>query len=89
MGGGLHDVGSTGGRVSILPDLNARLLRAHAENDVKGLAGLYGQAADMAGDIGDGAGECFFLTHAWVFALDGGLPSAGVFEKRLAGLGCV
>lgn len=56
--------------------LNTQILNAHAAGDVEKLSHLYrfaGDAALQAGNIDHG---CFYLTHAYVFALEGGLDAA-------------
>ena len=63
-----------------LEALNARLLAAHAAKDKTALVTLYTHAADIAGDT-DAA--CFFLTHAYIFALDLGDPRAAALHARL------
>lgn len=63
-----------------MSDLDARLLAAHAAGDRAALARLYAQAADSAADT-DAAG--FFLTQAYIFALDAGLGEAAVLHARL------
>ncbi len=61
--------------------LDDALLRAHADADNAALIRLYTQAADQAGDV-DAA--CFYLTHAYVFALESGAPEAAALNARLA-----
>ena len=61
-------------------DLDAELLAAHAVGDKARLITLYAQAADQAADIDT---ACFFLTHAYVFALDLGDPRAKTLRRRL------
>jgi len=63
-----------------MADLAARLLAAHATEDRAALVGLYQSAAEQAADP-DAAG--FFLTHAWVYALETGHAAAGPLEHRL------
>ena len=63
-----------------MSDLDVRLLAAHAAGDKRALVDLYTAAADAASDI-DGA--CFFLTHAYIFALDSGAPQAASLRERL------
>ncbi|MCO6383933.1 hypothetical protein [Oceanicola sp. 502str15] len=58
--------------------LDARLLAAHAARDGAALARLYAEAAEAGGP---GAG--FYLTQAWVFALEAGLPEAEAYARRL------
>lgn len=63
-----------------MTDLGARLLAAHAAGDKKALVTLYGQAAEETQDA-DAAG--FYLTHAYVFALELGHPDAPALHARL------
>ena len=60
--------------------LEARLLAAHAGDDRFALIRLYTQAADITNDI-DAA--CFFLTCAYIFALEAGATEAAVLHARL------
>jgi hypothetical protein len=60
--------------------LEAAILAAHAADDRRALARLYARAADRLNDL-DAA--CFFLTHAYVFALETGAPEAGKLHARL------
>lgn len=64
-------------------DLDARLLVAHEMNDQGALVGLYTQAADMREASGDVAAASFYLTHAYVFALDLGDARARGLHARL------
>ena len=50
-----------------MDDLDQRLLAAHDAGDHIALVELYTQAADAARDLD---AECFYLTHAYVFALE-------------------
>ena len=61
-------------------DLDSRLLTAHAANDRAALITLYAEAADAATEPERAA---FYLTHAWVFALEADDPRAQDFHKRL------
>ncbi len=70
-----------------MADLDAALLDAHEQADAPLLSDLYTQAADAAEQRGDIDAACFYLTHAYVFALDAGLPSAGGLNRRLAAHG--
>lgn len=65
-------------------DLDARLLAAHAADDTEALVGLYADAADAAADI-DRA--CFYLTHAYIFALELGDCRAADLRAQLAAHG--
>lgn len=67
--------------------LEAALLAAHAANDQHALARLYSQAADHAETLDDTEAACFFLTHAYVFALECGSSSAGPLNRRLSAYG--
>ena len=60
--------------------LEAQLLDAHEGDDRFALIRLYTEAADIANDV-DAA--CFFLTYAYIFALEMGAPEAGVLHARL------
>lgn len=73
--------------VSPLPmtrdEMDAALLAAFARGDKAGIAALYAQAADT----GPAAEAAFFLTHAYVFALEAGLPEAADHRARLVAMG--
>jgi len=64
-------------------DLDHRLLQAHARGDNRALIGLYTEAADMNEARQDIDAACFYLTHAYVFALDTGAPEARELHRRL------
>jgi hypothetical protein len=64
--------------------LDQRLLQAHAADDRLALVQLYMQAADTAPDL-DAA--CFFLTHAYVYALEQNHKDAHVLHARLVAQG--
>ncbi|WP_397541437.1 hypothetical protein [Roseovarius salis] len=61
-------------------DLETRLLDAHEGDDRFALIRLYTDAADITNDI-DAA--CFFLTYAYIFALEAGAPEAAELHARL------
>ncbi|MEM6407217.1 MAG: hypothetical protein AAF700_02235 [Pseudomonadota bacterium] len=65
-------------------DLHAQLLEAHARGETKELAGLYEAAADQA-QTEEARG--FFLTQAFVFALDAGTARAAILRQKLVELG--
>ncbi|NCQ24904.1 MAG: hypothetical protein COW54_05385 [Rhodobacteraceae bacterium CG17_big_fil_post_rev_8_21_14_2_50_63_15] len=67
-----------------MSDLDAAMIRAHAAGDRAALIRLYEQAADGAADL-DAA--CFYLTHAYIFALEAGVPEARVLHARLVAQG--
>ena len=58
-------------------DLHRRLIDAHERGEPDRLARLYRQAGDRAVGDGDEDAACFYYTHAYVFALQGGLEAAG------------
>lgn len=64
--------------------LEARLLAAHAGDDRFTLIRLYTQAADITKDV---HAACFFLTCAYIFALEAGAPEAVVLHARLKAAG--
>ncbi|MBD3663052.1 hypothetical protein [Sulfitobacter aestuariivivens] len=68
-----------------MTDLNTRLLAAHAADDRDALITLYQQAADAADDP---IAQAFFLTHAYVFALEMGDAQAPHLRQRLVDMGC-
>lgn len=61
-------------------DLDAQMLAAHAAHDQSALIRLYTQAADQANSL-DAA--CFYLTHAYIFALEAGATEAHDLHARL------
>lgn len=65
-------------------DLNARLLEAHAAGDKQALVTLYAQAADGSADPGE---SWFFLTQAYVFALELDHPDLPALKARLVAAG--
>jgi len=67
-----------------MSDLQARLLAAHDIGDKTALVALYREAADNA-ESEDQAG--FFLTHAYVFALEQGHADAADLRRRLVAMG--
>lgn len=60
------------------------LLDAHARKDGPALVRLYTEAADGFEADGDIDAACFFLTHAFVFALEAGVPEVQALNRRLA-----
>ena len=62
--------------------LNDQLLGAHAAGDAVALIRLYTCAADQA-EQNDLDAACFFLTHAYVFALEIGDPACAELRARL------
>jgi hypothetical protein len=67
-----------------MSDLEARLLEAHATGARDALITLYAEAAvGVAGT----AAEPFYLTHAYVYALEAGSSRAAALRRRLEDLG--
>jgi hypothetical protein len=67
-----------------LADLDARLLAAHARDDRAALVALYEEAADaVTSEVARG----FYLTHAFIFALDLGDARAARLRDRLKAMG--
>ncbi len=60
--------------------LHAQLLAAHEAGDHAALIALYTQAAAEACDLDT---ACFFLTHAYVFALEQGDARAASLRAQL------
>ena len=65
-------------------DLDARLLAAHAARDRATLIALYAEAAEAATTP---VARNFYLTHAYVFALEAGAPEALALKERLVRFG--
>lgn len=65
-------------------DLDARLLAAHEASDQVALVALYTEAADMTEDD---TARGFYLTHAFVFALELGDSRAENLRQRLIDMG--
>ena len=63
-----------------MDNLNDALLAAHALNDRIALVDLYTKAADATTHI-DAA--CFYLTHAYVYALEIDHPAQSLLYDRL------
>lgn len=63
--------------------LNRRLLKAHADGDAVALVSLYTLAGDVREAEGDIDAACFYLTQAFVFALERDLPEAADLNRRL------
>ena len=63
-----------------MKDLDTRMITAHEANDRMALIKLYAEAADGANDLD---ASCFYLTHAYVFALEAGTSEAAPLHARL------
>ncbi|MEM8699331.1 MAG: hypothetical protein AAGF44_09175 [Pseudomonadota bacterium] len=64
--------------------LDARLLAAHEAGDSRALVTLYREAAEASAST---EAACFYLTHAYVFALETGHPEADALHRRLKAAG--
>ncbi len=62
--------------------LDAALLAAHVSGDRAKLVTLYAEAADAHAEA-----QAFYLTHAYVFALEAGDARAAALRERLVALG--
>lgn len=65
-------------------ELDAALLDAHTRHDRAALVTLYAKAADATTELD---ASCFYLTHAYVFALDAGDARAEFLRARLVSHG--
>ena len=63
--------------------LDAALLQAHGVDDKSAMVRIYTDAANLAQSESDDQAMCFYLTHAYVFALEIGAPEADVLHARL------
>lgn len=68
-------------------ELEQALLAAHDRHDGPALVRLYTIAGDQAEAHQDIDAACFYLTHAFVFALEAGAPEAQALNRRLADRG--
>ncbi|MBO9411336.1 MULTISPECIES: hypothetical protein [unclassified Ruegeria] len=68
-------------------DLDRLLLEAHDRNDHDALIRYYTLAADEREAVQDIDATCFYLTHAFVFALESGAPEAKTLNARLTAYG--
>lgn len=64
--------------------LDARLLAAHAADDRPALIALYREAAAQARDD---VARSFYLTHAYVFALEAGAAESREIAEELRAMG--
>ena len=66
---------------------DAALLAAHAAGDHATLVTLYAAEADRLEAAGEIDAACFYLTQAFVFALEAGVPQARALNARLVAHG--
>lgn len=64
--------------------LDRAILAAHAADDPQALITLYTRAADDCSDL---SAQAYFLTIAYVYALETGDPVAAHLQARLRGMG--
>ena len=67
--------------------LDQQLLAAHEQGDADALCALYLEAGENAERRGEIEAACFYLTHAYVFALEAGSPSAKEINRKLVEYG--
>lgn len=67
--------------------LDAALLAAHAADDKPALVRLYRQAGERRLSEGKTDAGCFYLTQAYIFALDCGDPAWMSLRNLLASYG--
>ncbi|MDG1737688.1 MAG: hypothetical protein P8L68_12630 [Paracoccaceae bacterium] len=68
----------------MIDTLDQELLNAHERGDKSALVTLYSQAAEAA--TSDDA-KYFYMTHAFIFALDVGHPNANLLRAELIAAG--
>ena len=66
---------------------NAALLEAHASKDTNALINIYRQEGEAALALGDIHRGCFFLTHAYIYALEAGAGEASEIHEILVSHG--
>jgi hypothetical protein len=64
--------------------IETRLLAAYEAGDHEAVAHAYAEAAEAAEAAGDIDRAAFFLTHAWIFALEAGDSIALDHRDKLA-----
>ncbi len=69
--------------------LDQALLAAHSRQDKTALVRLYMRAAEDREQADDTDAACFFLTQAFVFALEAGAAEADALDQMLAAHGRV
>jgi hypothetical protein len=67
-----------------MTNLDARLIAAHDAGDKTALVALYTEAANSTNDLD---AKCFYLTHAYIFALDTGANQTAALHARLVSHG--
>lgn len=67
--------------------LDMRLLNAYRSGAPASISEAYCDIAAEAAAAQDADREAFFLTHAFIFALEAGCPKAAILSDRLRTLG--
>ena len=67
--------------------LHQQMLRAHADQDLTRLVALYSTAGKRMESGGNTDAACFYLTQAYVFALELDAPELSELQSRLAAYG--
>ncbi len=70
-----------------MPRNEEQLVAAERAGDAAQLVRIYGQEAARLEAAGRIDAACFFLTQAYIWALDGGLPEANDLRARLVAHG--
>lgn len=68
-------------------NLDRALLAAHERQDLDALAALYTKAANFSEARGNLEAACFYLTQAFVFALESGSMETSTLNARLVSYG--
>lgn len=68
-------------------ELHRQLLEAHAAQDPRRLMALYAQAGANRESRGDTDAACFYLTHAYIYAMELDAPELAALQVRLAAYG--
>ena len=84
---GTHPAGLLAQEALAVGALDAALIAAHEARDGRRLVALYARAAERADAEGRFEAAAFYLTHAYVFALDCGHPAADRLHARLKAAG--
>ncbi len=70
-----------------LTALDTALIRAHTDYDLNALVTLYQKAGLSCIDANDVDAGCFYLTHAYIFALEAGFSEAHEIHTVLVSYG--
>ena len=67
--------------------LDAAMLAAHESNDLEQLVAFYQKAGLSRIATNDVDAGCFYLTHAYIFALEAGMSQAKEIHRTLVAYG--